>query len=127
MRAEFFRPDDPETVVGTADWDGVRVLISAGDDDHRSSLQRVFRLSPVPVDDASRRALGTSGPVVAEPGDLDWFLAAAEVRGAEQGLGVRLMPETQGGWDPAGDYRRMGDWIGERETHDRVAHPASWR
>lgn len=127
MRAEFFRPEDPETVVGAAEWDGVRVMLRAPDDEQRGVLERVFRVSPVPIDDPSRRALGTSGPVLAEPGDLDWFLAAAQVRGEQEGLGVRLIPDTTGGWDPASAYRRMGDWIGERESGAHEAHPVSWR
>ncbi|HEX6262619.1 MAG TPA: hypothetical protein VF097_07220 [Actinomycetota bacterium] len=126
MRAEFLRPEDPETVVGTVEWDGVRVTLRA-DDESRATLQRVFRVSSVPIDDPSRRALGTSGPVLAEPGDLDWFLAAARVRGRQEGLTVRLVPGTAGGWDPAGAYRRMGDWIGEREASARETHPASGR
>ena len=126
MRAEFFRPEDPETVVGTAEWDGVRVTLRA-DNESRATLQRVFRVSSVPIDDPSRRVLGTSGPVLAEPGDLDWFLAAAQVRGRQEGLSVRLVPGTAGGWDPAGAYRRMGDWIGETEASTRETHPASGR
>ena len=119
MRAEFFRPEDPESVVGAAEWDGVRVHLLVEDAETRSALERVFRMSPVVVDDPSRRAAGTSGPVTAEPGDLDWFLAAAQVRGEREGLGVRFVPGTSGGWDPAGAYRRMGDWVGEREARAR--------
>ena len=120
MRAEFLRPDDPETVVGAAEWDGVRAHIRTGDEEVRPVLERVFRISPVATDDPSRRALGTGGPVVAEPGDLDWFIAAATVRGEQEGLGVRFHTDTPGGWDPAGAYRRLGDWVGERESRSRV-------
>lgn len=127
MRAEFFRPEDPETGVGAAEWDGVRVRLEVEDADERAALERVFRVSPVVVDDPSRRAAGTAGPITAEPGDLDWFLAAAQVRGEQEGLGVRFVPDTPGGWDPAGAYRRMGDWVGEREAHEPEAHPGSWR
>lgn len=127
MRADFFRPDDPESVVGTAEWDGSRVHLVVDDADHRTSLERVFRASAVSLDDPSRRPAGTSGQVIVEPGDLDWFLAAAQVRGEQEGLGVRFVPGTSGGWDPAGDYRKMGDWLGERESHALVTHPESWR
>ena len=120
MRAEFFRADDPGTVVGAAEWDGVRAHIRTSDEEVRPVLERVFRISPVATDDPSRRALGTRGPVVVEPGDLDWFLAAAAVRGQEEGLGVRFHTDGAGGWDPAGDYRRLGDWVGERESRSRV-------
>lgn len=127
MRAEFFRPDDPDTVVGAAEWDGIRAHIRTSDDRFRPVLARIFRASPVAVDDPSRRARGTSGPVVVEPGDLDWFLAAASVRGEHEGLGVRYATDTPGGWDPAGFYRRLGDWVGERESRLGTAHPESWR
>lgn len=127
MRAEFFRSDDPETVVGAVEWDGVRVHIRSSDEDLRPVLQRIFRVSPVAVDDPSRRALGTGGPVVVEPGDLDWFLAAGAARGSQEGLEVRFATDTPGGWDPAGYYRRMGDWVGERESRAGATHPESWR
>lgn len=127
MRAELFRPDDPQTVVGAAEWDGVRAHIRTSDEEARPALERIFRVSAVAVDDPSRRALGTEGPVVVEPGDLDWFIAAATVRGKEQGLGVRFHTDTVGGWDPAGAYRRLGDWVGERESRAGVGHPESWR
>lgn len=127
MRAEFYRPEDAETAVGAVEWDGTRVHIRTSDDEVRPLLERVFRLSPVAVDDPSRRQRGASGPVVVEPGDLDWFLAAASTRGRQEGLEVRFGTDTPGGWDPAGFYRRMGDWIGERESRVGTAHPESWR
>lgn len=127
MRAEFFLDEDPETVVGTAEWDGVRVMVHAPNEEGREVLERVFRISPVVIDDPSRRALGASGAITAEPGDLDWFLAAAQTRGEQEGLAVRLVPDTFGGWDPASAYRRMGDWLGDREAHAHASHPGSWR
>lgn len=127
MRAELVRPGDPETVVGTAEWDGVRVMLRTPDEEQRSLLERIFRISPVVIDDPSRRTLGASGPITAEPGDLDWFLAAAEVRGEQEGLAVRFIPDTTAGWDPASAYQRMGDWIGDLEAHAHATHPRSWR
>jgi hypothetical protein len=61
----------------------------------------------VVVDDPSLRSVGTSGPVVLQPGSLRWFQAAARIRGQQQGLAVRFVAEEQGamGWDPAGAYR----------------------
>jgi len=114
-------------VVGSAEWDGVRVHLRVEDPDGRSSLDRVFRVSPVVVDDPSRRAVGTSGPVTVEPGDLDWFLAAAQVRGEREGLGVRFIPDAGGGWDPASAYRGMGDWLGDREARAHEARPGARR
>lgn len=128
VRAEFFRPEDPETAVAAVEWDGRWVrLRHAADDRVRQTLRKVFRTSPVAVDDPSRRAAGTSGPVVVEPGDLDWFLAAAEVRGKQEGLAVRFATDTPGGWDPAASYQRLGDWVGMKESRAGVAHPTSWK
>lgn len=125
MRAAFYRPDELETPVAVAEWDGARVHPRSEDPD--GLLARIFRLSSVVVDDPSLRALGTDGPVMVEVGDLDWFRAAAQVRGEEEGLEVRFTTDRPGGWDPAGAYRRLGDWVGHRESHPRVAHPESWR
>jgi hypothetical protein len=108
MRAEFFHADDPDHVVATALWDGRSVSMDgAGDPDATSPVERIFRPTPVVVDDPSMRPVGSSGPVVLEPGDLRWFMAAARTRGAAEGLGVRLVvDQLQGmGWDPAGAYR----------------------
>lgn len=127
MRAELFRPEDPDTLVGAVEWDGVRAHIRTSDEEARPALARIFRVSPVAVDDPSRRPLGSAGPVVVEPGNLDWFLAAATVRAEREGLVVRFHTDTPGGWDPAGAYRRMGDWIGERESGAGAPHPESWR
>jgi hypothetical protein len=48
---------------------------------------------------------------VIQPGDLEWFRAASQVRGpAETRLLVRLVPGiTEGGFDPAAGYRSFGD------------------
>jgi len=108
MRAEFFRPEEPEQIVGTATWDGRSVTISAaGDQGEPTAFEHIFRPTPVVVDDPAMRPVGSSGPVVLEPGDLRWFMAAARTRGAAAALGVRLVvDEPQGmGWDPAGAYR----------------------
>ena len=117
MRAELTRPDDPGRIVGAAEWDGVRARVTEAEDDQvRAAFERIFRVSPVAIDDPSRRRAGTSGPVLAEPGDLDWFMAAAEVRGAAEGFGVRFAPERPGGWDPAAAYRPLREWVSEREA-----------
>jgi hypothetical protein len=107
MRVEFYRSDDPETVVGAALWDGRRVVIDEDDKDVRAAFSRVFRLTPVVVDDASLRTLGAGGEALLEPGSLEWFEAAANRRGPEEGFAVRVVPEAvgRGGWDPASAYR----------------------
>jgi hypothetical protein len=115
VRAEFFRPDSPDQVVGVAEWDGRGARISTEDDEVRKTLERVFRPSPVAITDEALLPRGTRGETVIEPGDLQWFLAAARLRAEKEGLGVRLVTDTPGGWDPAGAYRPMGLWIADRE------------
>lgn len=104
MRAEFFRADAPDEVLGTAEWDGRRAVIGA-DDEVRATLERVFRSSPVRV--------GDSREAVVEPGDLEWFRAAARVRGAEEELSVRFVTDVAGRWDPALDPETYG-WGGPK-------------
>jgi hypothetical protein len=109
MRAEFFRAEAPDTVVGQAEWDGRRAVINAGDDEVRATLERVFRVSTVAVNDASPG--GTEGKTFAEPGDLEWFRAAARFRGGEEGLAVRFVNEVPARWDPALEPQTYG-WGG---------------
>jgi hypothetical protein len=111
MKAEFHSEDDPEDVVATATWDGSAVQLEADDPVVHDSLLRVYRKTPVVTEDASYRRQGTHGEVVIQPGDLEWFRAASQVRGApETGLRVRLVPGiTEGGFDPAAGYRSFGD------------------
>jgi hypothetical protein len=116
IRAEFFRPRTPETVIGTVEWDGRRPRIEAKNSAVRDVLARIFRPTPVRVDDASTRPLGASGETVLEPGDLDWFIAAARVRSKEERLGARFVASMPGGWDPAGAYRPMRAWVAEHAT-----------
>ena len=118
LRAEFYRPEEPDLVVGTAEWDGRRAVIGAGGDEARTALERVFRPSAVVIDDPSTRPPGTSGPVVAEPGDLEWFRAAALVRGSELGYAVRFVTTSPGGWDPALDPQNYG-WAGKKPSLPR--------
>jgi hypothetical protein len=118
MRADFFRPEDPKAIVGSAVWDGTRAVVESEDDEGRSILRRVFRPSPVAADDPATRASGTSGVTVAGPGDLEWFRAAARVRGKQEGLGVRFVTEQPGGWDPALDPATYG-WAGRKPALPR--------
>jgi len=107
MRAEFYRPDDEGVVVGVARWDGRVAHVESDDDRTRSVISRIFRATPVVVDDASLRPMGARGEAVLQPGSLDWFRAAAASRARQEGLQVRFVPEAggQGGWDPASAYR----------------------
>jgi hypothetical protein len=118
VRAEFYRPEEPDLVVGTAEWDGRRAVIGAGGDDALRALERIFRPSPVPIEDPSLRPRGTRGEAVVEPGDLEWFRAAALVRGAEAGYGVRFVSAASGGWDPALDPQTYG-WAGKKTALPR--------
>lgn len=115
MRAEFFRPDVPDDVVGSAEWDGPRVVIRADDDAVRTTLERIFRLSPVMTPDPAARPTGARADAIIEPGTLEWFREAAIVRSEPEGLAVRLVTTRPGGWDPAGSYVPMETWVGRRE------------
>lgn len=117
MRAEFFHPDSPDRTVGAATWDGSRARIDAEDEAARAALQRIFRPTPVSVDDPALRSAGTTGPVVLPPGSLRWLLAAARTRSAAEGMAVRLVPEPREavGWDPAGAYRTFGEAVERKE------------
>ena len=119
MLAEFYKEDAPEEVLGRATWDGSGVSIDAEDESVRNSVARIFRPVPVLVDDPSLRSYVTSGPVELPPGGLLWFRAAAEGRSADQGLRVRLVPQSRGamGWDPAGAYRPFNEQIERKELH----------
>jgi hypothetical protein len=107
MRADFYRADDPETVVGSAHWNGRKAEIDSSDAEARAALVRLFRATPVVVDDSALRPLGASGEVAVQPGSLEWFRTAAVARASAADLRVRLVPEVsaRSGWDPASAYR----------------------
>jgi hypothetical protein len=107
MRVEFASPDDEQkATLATAEWHDGAVTISAEDEELRTKLAHAFRRTPVVIDDASYRRLGTSGPVVLQPGDLAWFRAVAQGRAeAETDLEARFVPGASvGGFDPAAGY-----------------------
>jgi|SRR5919108_805508 hypothetical protein len=116
MRVEFFRPDEPDDIVGAAVWDGRSVSIDAAKDSDRELLERVFRPSPVRHTVPSTRPGGNAHEVVVEPGDLEWYRMAATARGESEGLQVRFVTDRPGGWDPAGTYRSMRTWVAAREN-----------
>lgn len=117
MRAEFFRPEEPDRVLGSAAWGGARLSVDSADEEIASAVWRIFRPTAVAVDDPSFRTAGTAGPVVLPPGSLMWFQAAARVRSQTEGIAVRFVPEGRDGvgWDPAGAYRLFSDAIDRNE------------
>jgi hypothetical protein len=101
IRAELYRPDDPETVVAVVLWDG-QARLGAGADE----FDDLLRPTPVVVDDASLRSFGASGEVVLQPGSLEWFRAVLLTRAPGLGLAVRFVADdVRNGWDPAANYR----------------------
>ena len=112
MKVEFFHPEAPDVVVATASWRDGRASVDSGDDDVAQALWKVFRSTPVVVDDPAYRRQGTSGEVMIQPGTLAWFRAAAQVRAHEAGFASRLVPEVaEGGYDPAAQYRTFEESI----------------
>ena len=115
MLAQLYRPDVPDTVVAVATWDGTQAQLDVKDPSV-PGLDRIFRPTPIAIDDPSLRHPGTSGPVVLQPGDLEWFRAALLTRAPELGLAVRFVSEAVvGGFDPASPYRSFEDQV-ERLT-----------
>jgi hypothetical protein len=123
MRAEFHL-EDPKKVLASVQW-GRRGLDISADREVEAKIRRIFRPTPVVVDDPSFRSSGTSGPVVLHPGTLLWFRAAAKVRSDAEGLNVRFVPEGQDvmGWDPAGAYRTFGETVERKEMSGVAARP----
>jgi hypothetical protein len=107
VQAIFALPDAPDEPVARATWTGSGVTFEAEGEAVRSALERIFRRTPVVVDDPALRTAGTSGPVALPPGALQWFIAAARARGEAGGFRVLFSPSGAGavGWDPAGTYR----------------------
>ena len=115
MRAELYRPDAPNVVVAVATWDGRQARLDVKDASV-PGLDRIFRPTPIAIDDPALRHPGTSGPVVLQPGDLEWFRAALLTRAPELGLAVRIVSgAVVGGFDPASQYRSFEEQV-ERLT-----------
>jgi hypothetical protein len=114
IRADFFRADAPEQVVGVAEWNGQRAVVESDDEAVRSLLVRVFHASQVVTGSMP------VGETVLEPGGQAWFRAAARVRGEREGLKVRFVIDRPGGWDPAADPQTYG-WGGAKPSspHER--------
>ena len=113
MKAEFYREDAPDDVIATATWDGRDVTVACEDEALGAIVTKSFRRTPIVTDDAAYRRQGTSGEVQIQPGSLEWFRAATQVRAtAESGLLARLVPGiTEGGFDPAAGYRSFDDAV----------------
>jgi hypothetical protein len=118
VRAEFFRAEAPDRVVGVAVWDGRRAQIETEDPHVRQALERVFKPSSVAVDEPPMRSPGTSHSAVLEPGDEEWFRSAARHRGEREGLSLRLVVDRPRGWDPALDPQTYG-WAGRKAPSRR--------
>ena len=123
MNVEFYDPEDEQKLaVGAARWDGDQVFVTAEDPGVRDKLAHGFRRAPVAVDDAARRRLGTHGPVVLQPGDLEWFRAVAGARvPKETGLAARFMPggDVIGGYDPAANDRPFDEQVERLDARNR--------
>lgn len=118
MKVEFHLPDAPDDVLVTAEWRDDRVVVTSEDETRRARVERAYRRTPVAIDDASYRRLGTSGDVVIQPGTLEWFRAVTQGRArSETGLVPRSVPEVPrgAGYDPAAGYRTFQQQI-ERIT-----------
>ncbi len=111
MRAELYRPEDPQTPVAVATWDGreahLEVLEGAPD-----GVAAILRPTPVVVDDPSLRRQGAHGETLLHPGTFTWFREALRSRAQALGLAVRFVPtRLEGGWDPAAQYRRFEEQV----------------
>jgi hypothetical protein len=93
-------------------------VVDADDPSIKAAIERAFRATPIVVDDPSLRRTGAHGERMLQPGDLEWFRAVAQFRvPAETGLVARTVPGvTQGGYDPAANYRRFAEQIERLES-----------
>lgn len=105
MRAELYRPDEPDVAAAIATWSPTGPSLEVLDPS-AGQLDRLLRPTPVVVEDASLRTLGSHGEALLHPGSLEWFRAALIARAPEVGLAVRFVRERiDYGWDPASAYR----------------------
>jgi hypothetical protein len=114
VRVEFHLPDAPDDVLVVAAWHDGEVEVTSQDETRRARVERAYRRTPVVVDDAAYRRLGTSGEVVIQPGSLEWFRAVTQSRAqSETGLVGRTVPEVRrgAGYDPAAGYRPFEEQV----------------
>jgi len=122
MIASFVRSDRPDEVVARATWTGSGAGVEADQGVIREAVGRIFRPTPVVLDDPALLTAGTRGSVLLPPGSLRWFLAAARARSEAEGLGVSFSPSDGSravAWDPAGAYRTFGGQM------ERIARSAA--
>jgi hypothetical protein len=122
MNVEYSRADDEQKqTVATVSWNGREVAVTAEGASARDELAHAFRRTPVVVDDPSLRRAGTSGPVVLQPGDLEWFRAVARYRATEEtGFVARFVPGAViGGFDPAAGYRTFDEQLERLDARTR--------
>lgn len=111
MRAELYRPDEPERVVAVASWSGIGASIEVIEP-AVEGLDRILRSTPVVVSDPSLLPRGARGEAVLQPGSLEWFRAALLTRAPSLGLAVRfVVDDVRNGWDPAANYRTFDEQV----------------
>ena len=112
MRAELYRPDEPERVVAVARWFGTGASIEVLELGVEG-LDRLLRSTPVVVTDPALLPRGAHGEAVLQPGSLEWFRAALLTRAPSLGLAVRfVVADVRNGWDPAANYRTFDEQVG---------------
>jgi hypothetical protein len=117
LRAELYRPDEPERVLAVANWSSAGGSIEALEPGVEG-LDRLLRPTPVVVADPALLPRGARGEAMLQPGSLEWFRAALLTRSSSLGLAVRFVVEdVRNGWDPAANYR------GFREQVRRLTAP----
>jgi hypothetical protein len=106
-------PPPPLPALASASWSDGEIVVESDDSDLKTKVEHAFRRTPVVVDDPSLRYPSTSGELVLQPGDLEWFRGVAQVRvPAETGLVARFVPGAiVGGYDPAANYRRFPEQV----------------
>jgi hypothetical protein len=111
VRAELYRPDEPERVVAVAQWSGTGASIEVIEP-AVEGLDRLLRPTPVVVTDAALLPRGAHGEAVLQPGSLAWFRAALFTRAPSLGLAVRyVVDDVRNGWDPAANYRSFDEQV----------------
>ena len=111
MRAELYRPDQPERVVAVAQWSGTAASIEVIEPGIEG-VDRLLRSTPVVVTDPALLPRGAHGEAVLQPGSLAWFRAALLTRAPSIGLAVRfVVDDVRNGWDPAANYRTFDEQV----------------